>query len=43
MEDALAPGQMLRGNPVKSLDPCCNGRCTRTWSVKETRSFTNES
>ena len=31
MEDALAPYLTLyKGNEVICLNPCCNGRCTRT-------------
>ena len=31
MEDALAlTAQVINGFEFKSLNPCCNGRCTRT-------------
>ena len=30
MEDALAHGQQAPKNVTIGLNPCCNGRCTRT-------------
>ena len=31
MEDALAPVFSVVNVTAQSLNPCCNGRCTRTW------------
>ena len=30
MEDALVPKSMVSVSNNESLNPCCNGRCTRT-------------
>ena len=36
MEDALALGQVVRPIVARdSLNPCCNGRCTRTMAKRD--------
>ena len=37
MEDALVRGNKISGQNSQSLNPCFNGRCTRTMKIKAER------